>query len=97
MDLAIVQLGAFITLAIVDIGNAIWYRYVLQIDRRIAYAAHFGGALAGLLVGLNVLRNLQVTKTERIIKYLSFIAFVILMVVAVLWNVLFSTSDKKFN
>lgn len=94
MDLAVIQMAAFSTLAVVDISNAVWSRYVLHVDRRIAYAAHFGGALAGLLIGLNILRNLEVTKTERVVKYISFIIFLIFVVAAIFWNVLYSIPTK---
>ncbi|XP_018562743.1 rhomboid-related protein 2-like [Anoplophora glabripennis] len=86
MSFPAVQLLIFLIVAGSDISTAIYNRYVLDIDEHIGYAAHFAGALAGLLVGINVLRNLSVTRTERVIWWISIITYSVLMVTCIIWN-----------
>lgn len=87
MSYPIVQLLIFVLVAGVDIGTAIYNRYVLDINEHIGYVAHFAGALAGLLVGINVLRNLSITKTERVIWWISILIFGSLMAFCIIWNI----------
>ncbi|VEN49516.1 unnamed protein product [Callosobruchus maculatus] len=86
MSYPALQLLVFLIVAASDIGTAIYNRYVLDINEHIGYAAHFAGALAGLLVGINVLRNLSITRTERVIWWCSIVAYSVLMGVCIVWN-----------
>ena len=86
MSFPIVQLFLFLLVTVSDIGTAIYNRYVLDMQENIGYVAHFAGAAAGLLVGLNVLRNLEVTKAEKIVWWVSIVTYVILMGAAIIWN-----------
>ncbi|KAJ8958531.1 hypothetical protein NQ318_002326 [Aromia moschata] len=95
MSFPAIQLLVFVVVAGTDIGTAIYNRYVLDFDEHIGYAAHFAGALAGLLVGINVLRNLSVTKTERVIWWVSIVAFSILMVTCIIWNLAWKSYFPK--
>jgi hypothetical protein len=56
---------------------------------QIGYAAHVAGAIAGLLVGINVLRILEVKAWERKVRWASFILYTVLMLVAIIWNAAF--------
>ena len=47
------------SIGFVDFGVAIYHRYNDGMDESIGYAAHIGGAAAGFLIGMNVLRNLE--------------------------------------
>ena len=58
-------------------GTAIYYRYIENVETKVGYAAHFAGAIAGLLVGVNVLRNLQVETWEKVVWWISFVIYVI--------------------
>ncbi|XP_066257949.1 rhomboid-related protein 2-like [Euwallacea similis] len=86
MSFPLVQLLIFVLVGGVDIGTAIYHRYVLDKVQSIGYVAHFGGAVAGLLVGINILRNLSVTKPERLIWWISIMLFSSLMAVCIIWN-----------
>ncbi|GFG28877.1 hypothetical protein Cfor_06254 [Coptotermes formosanus] len=55
----------------------------------IGYAAHLAGAIAGLLVGINILRNLEVKSWERKVWWASIILFTVLMLAAIIWNAAF--------
>jgi len=87
MKWAIYQLLILLVLIFADVGTAIYNRYVLEMNESIGYAAHFFGALAGLLVGINVLRNLQVRQWEKIVWWVSISVYVILMLGAIAWNI----------
>ena len=58
---------------------------------QIAYAAHIAGAGAGFLVGIYVLRNLKVYPWERVLWWVSFVLFNVLIVSAILWNVFYQS------
>ncbi|XP_075227208.1 rhomboid-related protein 3-like [Lycorma delicatula] len=56
----------------------------------IGYQAHLAGAVAGLLLGIYVLRNLEVYSWEKILKWICFTLYIILTVLAILYNIIFS-------
>lgn len=87
MSWPVIQLMVFVLVAGTDIGTAIYNRYVLDINENIGYAAHFAGAVAGLLVGINILRNLSITRNERIIWWISIIVYTILMGTCIILNI----------
>ncbi|XP_072381751.1 rhomboid-related protein 2-like isoform X1 [Diabrotica undecimpunctata] len=99
MSFPIAQLLVFLVIAGTDIGTSIYNRYVLDINEHIGYAAHFAGGLAGLLVGINVLRNLSVTRTERIIWWISMITYGLLMGICIIWNLAWSNyfPDERYR
>lgn len=89
MKWAIYQLAILLVLIFADVGTAIYDRYVLDRDQSVGYAAHFAGALAGLLVGINVLRNLQVKPWEKIVWWISISIYLFLMLGAIAWNIFY--------
>lgn len=91
MSTAVLQLLVFLIIAFADIGQAVYNRYVLAIDEHIGYAAHLAGAVAGLLAGIFVLRNLEESKVERIIRYTAITVFVTLITIAVVWNCVYDS------
>ncbi|EFA05728.1 rhomboid-related protein 2 isoform X2 [Tribolium castaneum] len=90
MSMPFVQLAIFLLITGVDVGTSIYNRYWANLDEPIGYMAHFSGALAGLLVGICVLKNLQITKKENIIWWVSIAVYLALMVGAVVWNIFYS-------
>ena len=54
------------------------------------YAAHFGGALAGLFVGLFILRNLRARKWEVILRKVGLALSIILLLFAIAWNIFYT-------
>ncbi|XP_046682833.1 rhomboid-related protein 2 [Homalodisca vitripennis] len=87
MQFAVWQLLVFLVLAVVDIGSAVHARYIANIDQKIGYVAHIAGAAAGLLVGLYVLRNLEVQSWERTLWRISILVFAALVAVGIVWNI----------
>ncbi|KRT83856.1 HLH domain-containing protein [Oryctes borbonicus] len=55
-------------------------------DYHISHTAHFCGALAGLLVGVLILRNVSSNRTERIMQLIALIVYIGLMGFAIIWN-----------
>lgn len=88
MEFAIWRLLFIVILVVVDVGTAVYYRYVENVDTKVGYAAHFAGAIAGLLVGVNVLRNLQVERWEKVVWWICFAIYVALMAAAIAINFL---------
>ncbi|XP_046735319.1 rhomboid-related protein 2 isoform X2 [Diprion similis] len=87
MEYAILQLLVFVVLAIVDVGQAVYNRYILDVEKQIGYVAHLAGAVAGLLVGINILRNLEVKTWEKVVWWASIVIYIGLMTAAILWNI----------
>lgn len=88
MEFAIWRFLFIVILVVVDVGTAVYYRYVENVDTKVGYAAHFAGAIAGLLVGVNVLRNLQVERWEKVAWWICFAVYVALMAAAIAINFL---------
>ncbi|EEB13444.1 conserved hypothetical protein [Pediculus humanus corporis] len=90
-----VQLLIFIILAITDVGTAIYNRYILDVNDQVGYVAHLAGAVAGLLVGINVLRNFRVRTWEKTLRWFSFFFYSVLMLIAIIWNAAFPSYFPK--
>ncbi|CAG0884800.1 unnamed protein product [Darwinula stevensoni] len=87
MDFAIPRLLVFCVLIGTDFAVAVYYRYIKQEDTKTGYAAHIAGGLAGLLIGINVLRNLEKKEWEKVIWWISLITFCCLMLIAIIVNI----------
>lgn len=66
--------------------------YVYNGNRNVGYVAHLSGALAGLLVGIRVLRNLRVRKWERTVWRYAVLLFCALMCAGIIANIFFYDS-----
>ncbi len=86
MEFPGLRLAAFLLLAAVDTGVGVYYRYFAGVDTRVSYAAHLAGAVAGLLLGVVVLRNLRVRHWERAVWWLSLLLFLGLFLAGIVWN-----------
>ncbi|XP_029664302.1 protein rhomboid isoform X5 [Formica exsecta] len=91
MEFAVLQLLVFLVVTSVDVGQAVYNRYVLDTNDQVGYVAHLAGAIAGLLVGINILRNLEVQTWEKVIWWASMFTFTGLMTAAILWNILYTS------
>ncbi|KAK9754185.1 EF-hand domain pair [Popillia japonica] len=87
------QLLVFVAVTVSDVGYAMYLRYIGESDSHIGYAAHFFGALAGLLVGIMILRNLTASPRERYLQKVALTVYVLLMIAAIVWN---STATSYF-
>ncbi|XP_047538125.1 rhomboid-related protein 2 isoform X4 [Vanessa atalanta] len=91
MEFAIIQLLVFLLLATVDIGTAVYDRYWRHLQQNIGYVAHLAGAVAGLLVGIGVLRNLEKRKWEKRLWWAAVVLYFSLMLIGVLANIFWKT------
>ncbi|KAJ8985218.1 hypothetical protein NQ317_018247 [Molorchus minor] len=90
-----VQLFIFFIITTVDIGTSIYNRYYLDIYDHVAYAAHFAGAISGLLIGIWVLKNFVPTKKETYIWWFAFVIYILLVVTMVMLNVAWTNNFLK--
>ncbi|KOB75792.1 Rhomboid-related protein 3 [Operophtera brumata] len=94
MEFAIIQLLVFLLLAGVDVGTAVYDRYWRHLEQNIGYVAHLAGALAGLLVGIGVLRNLEKRKWEKRLWWAAVVLYFSLMIAGILANIFWT---ERFN
>ncbi|XP_014787556.1 protein rhomboid [Octopus bimaculoides] len=90
MELGIFKLGAIFIVASADVGFAIWDRY--SVDDAlppVAYTAHLMGALAGITIGLVVLKNFEQKLHEQYIWWLALGIYIACTVFAIFWNVFY--------
>lgn len=83
----LVQTIVLSVVIIYDVTSAIQSRYGHKESQNVSYAAHFFGATTGLLVGIIILRNLQVYKVEKILMKIAVFVYIILVIVAIIWNI----------
>lgn len=51
--------------------------------------AHIGGFVAGLLMGIVVLRNFKKKAWERAVWWIALVGFLLLFLLCVLWNIFY--------
>lgn len=95
MEFCWYRLIAVLLLGGTDIGVALYNRYAMETKSRTSYAAHFAGALAGFLVGLNVLRNLKIRSWEIKLGWVMLGIYGVLMLFAIFWNAFYSDYFPK--
>ncbi|KAH1018113.1 rhomboid-related protein 2 [Dendroctonus ponderosae] len=88
MTLPFVQLAIYLIVVFGDLGSSIYNRYYLETQDQVGYTAHLGGAVAGLLVGIYLLKNLNVKSCERYLWWAAVITYGVLMVTAIFLNVM---------
>lgn len=87
MTIPLVQILIFLIITFCDIGTSIYNRYYLDVDNQVAYIAHFAGAVAGLLVGVQTLKNIRPTTKEAILWWLCLVIYIIVTIICIILNV----------
>uniref|UniRef100_A0AAR5PS65 EF-hand domain-containing protein n=1 Tax=Dendroctonus ponderosae TaxID=77166 RepID=A0AAR5PS65_DENPD len=72
MSQPVVQLIIFGTFSVFD---TIYNYITIRNSDEISYISHLGGAVCGLLVGVNILRNLRETNAEKIIWWICIVLY----------------------
>jgi len=85
MEYPALRLLSFMTVAGVDTGVAVYYRYVGH-NTKISYIGHLGGAVVGLLLGIVILRNLRSHTWEKALWWCCLLLFLGLLIAAIVWN-----------
>jgi len=82
MEYAVIQLFVFLCFCGTDIGASV-YKHLNDPNDKIGYIAHLSGAIAGLLVGIGVLRNLEERPWERKLWWAAVTLYFALMLAGV--------------
>ncbi|XP_031635937.1 rhomboid-related protein 2-like isoform X2 [Contarinia nasturtii] len=96
MEYAIVQLFVFLVFCVTDLGFSV-YRQVNDIHDQVGYVAHLCGAVAGLLVGIGVLRNLKVRRWERWLWWCAVTLYFLLMIVGISIHIFYADHFPKYK
>jgi rhomboid-related protein 1/2/3 len=88
MEFAIVQLFVFLVFCSTDIGFSV-YRHINDPTDRVGYMAHLCGGIAGLLVGIGVLRNLNVRSYEKKLWWIAVSIYSGLMIAGICFHLFY--------
>lgn len=89
MEFGWLRLAILTVFGVTDFSVAVYERYSKGPGSNpISYSAHLAGAFIGLTLGVVVLRNLVVRRTERILRVVSFLFCLVFFIVAVGVNLL---------
>lgn len=93
----VVRLAILALLAGGDTSLAVYSRYFSATATRTSFAAHGGGFFAGLLIGVPLLRNLDVKDWEKVLFWVFLILFLLLMAGGVIFNVFCDRVDMCYG
>lgn len=90
MEFGLLKLSAVLIIASADVGFAVWDR-LLERDLlpQISYTAHLMGSLAGLTMGLLVLKNFDQKLHKQCAWWIAFVVYAGCTAFAVCWNVFY--------
>ncbi len=90
MELGALKLAAVFIITAADIGFSIWDRYTSDKGKpTTGYVSHLVGALAGLTIGLLVLKHFEQKLHTQILWWLALGIYSICTLFAVLWNIFY--------
>ena len=74
-----------------DVGFAIWDRYTKLKPNipPVGYVSHLMGALAGLTIGLLVLKNFEQKLHSQVMWWVALAIYSVCMLFAIFWNIFF--------
>lgn len=84
-----VRLTLLLTFSILDTANAVYRRFFVEDAVKIGIAAHIGGLLAGLLLGIPVLRNIKELPWEKTLGWVTLAIYLVFVSFAMFFNGLF--------
>ncbi|XP_077975663.1 rhomboid-related protein 2-like [Styela clava] len=77
-----------------DFGYSIYRRFDSSSGgAKVSFVAHVAGALAGLTMGLIVLKNFRKSLTDKIVFWVAVAVYIALMVFAIFWNIFWPGYD----
>ena len=98
MELGVLRVIGVLLVASCDVGVAIWDRYAAEpTPLPVSYTAHLMGALAGLCVGLVVLKHFERKLAATITWWIALAVYLACVLVAVLWNVFIVTPGAVYS
>ncbi|MFH4981460.1 hypothetical protein AB6A40_008169 [Gnathostoma spinigerum] len=87
MEFAWVRAGVLTLLIGSDASLAIYQRYYVREKDQVSYVSHLAGFIAGILMGIIVLRNFSRKSWERFLWWISFAILIVLLCTAVVINI----------
>lgn len=90
-----VILFMFLLIIVTDVSTSVYNRYCLDIHDRIGYAAHFAGAVAGLLVGIWILKNFVPSRKETYLWWFALVVYLLLMGIMIVLNIAWTDHFPK--
>lgn len=73
-----------------DVGIAIYNRYATSLHQgSVSYVAHLAGALAGLTIGLLVLKNFEQKLHEQLMWWVALGVYVACILFALVFNIFY--------
>lgn len=84
-----VRLTVLLVLAGGDTANAIYRRFISPQGGNIGITAHIGGLLAGLFLGIAVMKNIRVKPWEKTVGWVTLAVFLVFISFAVFFNGLY--------
>ncbi|VDM42667.1 unnamed protein product [Toxocara canis] len=87
MEFAILRAIVLAILISSDVGVAVYQRYYVEVTNKISYVSHIGGFMAGVLMGIIVLRNFRKKQWERVMWWIAAIAITLFFFTTVLLNI----------
>ncbi|KAL7643974.1 UNVERIFIED_CONTAM: hypothetical protein RMT77_005987 [Armadillidium vulgare] len=88
MQFGILRLVGVLFVASADVGYAIYDRYAhVTMELPVSYVAHLTGALAGLTLGLVVLKNFEQRLHEQLLWWVALGVFAACVIFAMLFNI----------
>lgn len=96
MDSAVYQLFVFLILCSSNISMEINHYLTAEKDN-VGHFAHFYGGIAGLLVGIGVLRNLNARPYQKKIWYVAMSIYFVLMMAAIFYHVVGTRFPTRAN
>jgi len=82
----LLRLLSVVIYSVCDITYAIYLRFT-DTQNNIGYLAHLAGGIAGLMIGLIVLKNRKSEAWEKAIKIITFMVTLTIMILALAWNI----------
>lgn len=81
-----------------DVGYAIYSRYASEtMGPPVSYVAHLTGALAGLTIGLLVLKNFEQKLHEQLLWWIALGVYAACTIFAILFNIMNPTPSDQPN
>ncbi|GAB0098281.1 Protein rhomboid [Sergentomyia squamirostris] len=99
MQYGIVRLAAIFIFASCDVGFAIYSRYAVENTTApsVSYVAHLTGALAGLTIGLLVLKNFEQKLHEQLLWWVALGVYAACTIFAVVFNLLNTVTVQRME
>ncbi|KAL3320597.1 hypothetical protein Ciccas_000729 [Cichlidogyrus casuarinus] len=87
MTSGVVRLTIILAFLFFDFAFALYRRFGVDEIQRISFIAHVFGFVAGLLIGIPVLRNINEKPWERVLFWVCLVLFFILVIIGILFNI----------